>query len=95
LSEPMNLHYDNPSKSMSRGGKETMAGRWQGDGRAMAGRWRGDGGVCWGYWVLETTLLVNAIRGFLSYFSNPVSEPMTYHSDFIDEDSALQRGGRR
>ena len=84
LSEPVNLHYDNPSKSMSRGGKETMAGRW-----------RGDGGVCWGDWVLETTLLVNAIRGFLSYFSNPVSEPMTYHSDFIDEDSALQRGGRR
>jgi hypothetical protein len=35
------------------------------------------------------TLLINAIRGFLSYFSNPVSEyPLTYHSELIDEDSA-------
>lgn len=33
---------------------------------------------------------------FFSYFSNPVSEfGMTYHSDFICEDLALQHRGRR
>ena len=37
------------------------------------------------------TLLIKAIRGFLSYFSNPVSEfPLTYHSELIDEDSASE-----
>jgi hypothetical protein len=35
------------------------------------------------------TLLIKAIRGFLSYFSNPVSElPLTYHRELIDDDSA-------
>jgi hypothetical protein len=34
------------------------------------------------------TLLIKPIRGFLSYFSNSVSEfPSTYHSELIDEDS--------
>jgi hypothetical protein len=33
------------------------------------------------------TLLIKAIRGFLSYFSNPASDfPSTYHSELIDED---------
>lgn len=35
--------------------------------------------------VLEV-LLIKAIRDFLSYFSNPVSEfSLTYHSELIDE----------
>ena len=35
------------------------------------------------------TLLIKPIRGFLSYFSDSVSEfPSTYHSELIDEDSA-------
>ena len=34
--------------------------------------------------------LIKAIRGFLSYFSNPVSEiSLTYRSELIDEDSVL------
>ena len=36
------------------------------------------------------TPLIKAIRGFLSYFSNPVNEfPLTYRSELIDEDSVL------
>ena len=55
---------------------------WQGD---CGGD---DGGVCWGNWAIET-LLIKAIRGLLSYFSNPVSEfPLTYHCELLDEDSA-------
>ena len=35
------------------------------------------------------TLLIKAIRWFLGYFSNPVSEiPFTYHGELINEDSA-------
>jgi hypothetical protein len=40
--------------------------------------------------------LIKAIRGFLSYFSNPVSGfPLTYCSELIDEDSVLFMSGAR
>jgi hypothetical protein len=44
--------------------------------------------------LLIEAILIEAIRGFLSYFSNPVSE-FPYHSELIDEDSTLSASGAR
>jgi hypothetical protein len=43
--------------------------------------------------MFETvTVLIKAIRGYIVYFSNPVSEfLLTYHREFIDEDSIFNR----
>jgi hypothetical protein len=36
-------------------------------------------------------LLIKAIQGIVSHFSNPVSEfPLTYHSELIDKDSVSE-----
>ena len=44
---------------------------------------------------MSGTLLIKPIQGFLSYFSDSVSEfPSTYHSELIDEDSAIFSAGQ-
>jgi hypothetical protein len=40
------------------------------------------------------TLLIKASEGFVSHFSNPVSEfPLTYHSELIDKDPVSEAPG--
>ena len=50
-----------------------------------ARKWQGNGGVCWGDWMFKA-LMIRAIQGFVSYFSDLVSHfPLAYQSELIYE----------